>query len=57
MVSQVLQTREMLERHTGVNIASRLKTIVKEWNMPDDHNVAIVRDNAANMSVAVEEVE
>jgi len=57
VVSQVLQTRKMPERqHTEVNIASRLQTVVKEWNIPDDHIVAIVHDNAANMSVAVEEV-
>ena len=42
--------------HTGVNIASRLKIVAEEWNIPDDHIVAIVHDNAANMTVAVEEV-
>ena len=56
MVSRVLQTHEMPERHTGINIASRLQTVAKEWNIPDDHIVAIVHDNAANMTVAVEEL-
>jgi len=53
MVSQVLQICEMPERHTGINIASRLQTVVKEWPIPDDHIVLIVHGNAA---VAVEEV-
>ena len=56
MVSQVFQTREMPERHTEVNIASRLQTVAKEWNISDDHIVAIVHDNAVNMTVAIEEV-
>ena len=41
---------------TGINIASRLQTVAKEWNIPYDHIVAIVHDNVANMTVAVEEV-
>ena len=53
MVSRVLPTREIPKRHTGVNIASRLQTVAKEWNIPDDHIVAIVHDNAANMTVEV----
>ena len=35
--SKVLFTAEMPERHTGSNIADRLKQGCIEWRIPDDH--------------------
>ena len=53
MESKVLLTREMPERHTGINIAERLKEAVREWHITPEKVVAVVRDNAANMVLAI----
>ena len=54
MESKVLQTRKRPERHTGVNISERLKAAACEWNIANDRLAAVVRDNAANMVLAVD---
>ena len=54
MESKVLQTRERPERHTGMNISERLKAAAGEWNIANDRLAAVVRDNAANMVLAVD---
>jgi len=43
----VLLTREMEERHTGVNIPQRLLEVAKKWDISDEHVSGLVRDNAA----------
>ena len=53
MEAKVLQTREIPEKHTGVNISDRLKAVAHEWNITSEKLAAIVRDNAANMALAV----
>ncbi|XP_067648865.1 E3 SUMO-protein ligase ZBED1-like [Haliotis asinina] len=53
IVSYVLQTRVIQERHTGVNIGKVLKDAVLEWGT-GDKQPALVTDNAANMGVAAE---
>ena len=57
MQSSVLQTREMPERHTGVNISERLLEATREWKLSADHIVSVVHDNAANVVLALELVE
>ena len=47
---------EMPQRHTGINIASRLENAASKWNVQDEHIIALVCDNASNMRVAAEEV-
>lgn len=54
MESKVLQIRERPERHIGVNISERLKAAACEWNIANDRLAAVVRDNAANMVLAVD---
>ena len=54
--SRVLVTHEMMERHTGVNIAECLREIVKDWNL-DNKVVAVVHDNASNMVLACDLLE
>ena len=54
MESKVLQTSEMPERHTRVNISERLKAAACEWNIANDRLAAVVHDNAANMVLAVD---
>ena len=44
----MLLTREMKERHTGVNISKRLLEAAKEWGINDEYVSGLVRDNAAN---------
>ena len=51
MKANVLLTRAMPERHTGENIADRLKTATNEFNI--ENKVKIwVHDNARNMESA-----
>ena len=52
IVSRVLLTREIPKRE---HIAERLRQAITEWKISDERVSAIVRDNAANMRVAVEE--
>ena len=47
MDSMVLQTQEMPERHTGVNIHAQLSTASEKWKIKEKV-VALVRDNASN---------
>ena len=53
MRSGVLATRHMLEMHTGLNIATRIDEMRKEFEIDRERIVGISRDNAANMDVAV----
>lgn len=39
--------------HTGCNIADKLNDILQEWNIKKEKVHAIVRDNAANMTLAL----
>ena len=48
MHSNVLVTRAMLERHTGENIAAKLKSCVSEFGV-DQKVSTVVHDNARNM--------
>ena len=52
--SKVLQTREMPERHTALNIAERLRDSIKEWKIDEERVSAIVHDNASNITLAVQ---
>ena len=46
----VLQTRPLLESHTGANIAEVLKEAVAEWQLErQQQGIAVVTDNARNM--------
>lgn len=51
--SFVLQTRELPESHTGVNIAKVLTDAVSEWGVKP--SPPLVTDNAANMGIAAKE--
>ncbi|KAK6196399.1 hypothetical protein SNE40_001632 [Patella caerulea] len=52
--NKLLATRLMANKHTGVNIASYLTDLAKEFNIKDI--TAVVTDNAANMRVALRHV-
>ena len=44
----------MAERHTGINIAARIKEVAEMWNIDGEHVSAVVTDNASNMPAAVD---
>ena len=54
--SYVLCTCEMAERHTSINIATRIEEATEMWNIDDKHVSAVVTDNASNMSAAVVDI-
>ena len=41
----------MSERHTGININTRLLEVAETWNIDGEHVSAVVTDNTSNMSV------
>ena len=51
--NKVLATRNMTARHTGLNIGQELNNICAEFRVAK--KVALVTDNAANMSIAAQE--
>ena len=54
----VLQTRQISESHTGVNIAAVLDAAVEEWELiRNGQDIPIVTDNASNMYTAVKEAK
>ena len=56
LISNVLTTEAMPERHTGVNIAERIREAMNKWQVQDEIVSGIVHDNAANMLTAVDDL-
>ena len=54
MKSTVLQTREIPDQHTGVNILERLLEATRNWNFSNDLLVTIVHDNTAYIVLVLE---
>lgn len=42
------------DRHTGEKIANELKLVCTEWNISHENVIAVVTDNAANITLAIE---
>ena len=57
IVSVCLGGVEFNERHTGVNIASAVQSMICEYNISQAAAVALVHDQASNMTVAGRELE
>lgn len=57
LVSSVLSTEGMPERHTGLNIAARIREILEEYKIPISLVSGIVHDNASSMMTAVTDLE
>ena len=55
LISKVVATRPVDERHTGVNIAAHINAIQEEFGMKSV--TALVSDNAANMVTAAKEAK
>lgn len=47
----------MAERHSGINIATRIKEVAEMWNIDNEHVSAVVTDNASNMLAAMDILE
>ena len=54
--SYVLCTCEMAERHTSINITTRIEDAAEMWNIDGKHVSVVVTDNASNMSAAVVDI-
>ena len=48
MISRVLNTILLEERHTAVNLAAQLRRIASDWNL-NGKIAAVVTDNAVNI--------
>ena len=46
----------MPERHIGENIATCIRQACVEWGISEGYIVALVHDNASNMTVALREL-
>jgi len=55
--SHLLCTSEMAERHTGSNIAARIREVLQMWNVRDNHASAVMTDNASNMTADLNDLE
>ena len=53
MKSRVLQTVAMPERHTGVNIAERLTSVIQKFGVSSQDVSAVVRDGAYAMDACM----
>ncbi|KAG8180862.1 hypothetical protein JTE90_023014, partial [Oedothorax gibbosus] len=52
--SSVLETKQLVENHTGLNIANSIEEVLEHYAITSKV-VAVVADNAANMKSAIEE--
>ncbi|KAG8180543.1 hypothetical protein JTE90_018163 [Oedothorax gibbosus] len=52
--SSVLETKQLVENHTGANIASAIAEVLENYSI-SSKVVTVVADNAANMKNAIEE--
>jgi len=48
----LLETREMVEQHTVINLANYLKETMIHWNLPATQINAVATDNAPNITAA-----
>ena len=53
----LLETREMVEQHTEINLANYLKEVLVHWNLPATQISAAVTDNASNITAAIARLE
>ena len=53
----LLETGEMVEQHTAVNLANYLDEVLDRWNLPITQVSAVVTDNATNITAAIARLE
>ena len=53
LLSHVLQTTEVLKRHTAINVADMLTEAIQEWGLTSK-DPAVVTDSSANVVLVVE---
>ena len=57
LYSNLLETKEITQAHTGMNIAEEIRSIIGEWGLSLDHVSAVTTDNASNMVLAMNTLE
>ena len=55
--SALLDTKEFLGAHTGVNIAAELEAVLDEWGLSASNIAAVVTDNGSNIIRAISDLE
>ena len=53
----LLETGEMVEQHTAVNLANYLDEVLDRWNLPITQVSAVVTDNTTNITATVARLE
>ena len=53
----LLETGEMVEQHTAINLANYLEEALARWNLPITQISAVVTDNASNITAAIARLE
>ena len=54
MKSQLIETKEFVEAHTGKMISEALEQVLAEWNLDDNRLVAATTDNGSNVTRAMQ---
>ena len=54
LCSHFLETAELQEEHSAINLADKLTEILSRWNLQDSQIVAATTDNARNIVNALE---
>ena len=57
LCNRLLETKEITQAHTGVNIAKEIKGIMDEWGLSLDQASAVTIDNASNMALSMNVLE
>lgn len=57
LCSHLLETKEITQAHTGMNIAEEIRGIMDEWSLSLDQVSAVTTDNASNMVLAMNFLE
>lgn len=57
LCSHLLETKEITQAHTGMNIAEEIRGIMDEWDLSLDQVSAVTTDNASNMVLAMNVLE
>ena len=49
----LLETGEMVEKHTSINLANYVEEVLDHWNLPVTQISAVVTDNVSNITAAI----
>ena len=55
--SHLLETKEITQAHSGMNIAEEIRSIMDEWGLSPDNVSAATTDNTSKMVLAMKVLE